>query len=135
MALQFPSEAWIKELMEIVNESEAYAKAAEKWEGDLFFVVEPGPGLPEAHYLYMDLWHGECRSAGEFAAGEKSPEFEIRAPLPTWQQVLEGKLDPIRGLTTRRLKLKGNLMKIMKAPKAALELVNCAREIDTAYPQ
>ena len=135
MALLFPGDAWIKELMKVVNDSEAYASAAAKWEGDLFFVVEPGPGLPEPHYLYMDLWHGECRSAGEMAPGEKSPEFEIRAPLPTWRQVLEGKLDPIRGLTTRRLKLKGNLMKIMKSPRAALELVNCAREIETTYPQ
>jgi putative sterol carrier protein len=83
----------------------------------------------------MDLWHGECRSAGEMAEGEKSPAFEIRAPLPTWRQVLDGKLDPIRGLTTRRLKLQGNLMQILKSPKAALELVNCARELDTTYPR
>lgn len=135
MALLFPSEPWIKELMEVVNESESYRNAAAKWEGDLFFVVEAGPGLPEDTYLYMDLWHGACRSAGQYGPAEKSPEFEIRAPLPTWRQVLEGKLDPIRGLTTRRLKLSGNLMKIMKSPRAALELVNCAREIETTYPR
>ncbi|MDX1662999.1 MAG: SCP2 sterol-binding domain-containing protein [Candidatus Promineifilaceae bacterium] len=135
MAILFPSDEWVQELMAVVNASEEYAKAAENWEGDLFFVVERGAGLPEDHYLYMDLWHGECRSAGEFSPGEKSPEFEIRAPLATWRQVLEGKLDPIRGLTTRRLKLKGNLMKVMKSPRAALALVECAREIDTRYPR
>ncbi len=135
MALPFPSEAWIKELMNVVNDSEAYQKAAEKWEGDIFFVVEKVPDRSGDVHLYMDLWHGECRSAGELGPGEKSPAFEIRAPLPTWKQVLEGRLDPIRGLTTRRLKLKGNLMQVLKSPKAAVELVNCAREVETTYPQ
>lgn len=133
MAYPFPSDEWIKALMALVNESASYREAAEKWEGDLFFIVEAGPGLAEDTYMYMDLWHGECRSAGEFAPHQKSPEFEIRAPFPTWQQVLEGRLDPIRGLTTRRLKLKGNLMKILKTPQAALELVNCARQVPTEF--
>jgi len=135
MALPFPSEAWINELMNVVNESDAYRQAAEKWEGDIFFVVEKVPGESGDVYLYMDLWHGECRGAGQFGPDEKSPAFEIRAPLPTWKQVLEGRLDPIRGLTTRRLKLKGNLMKILKSPKAAVELVNCAKDVETTYPQ
>lgn len=136
MALEFPSDPWVKKLMEIVNESDAYRDAAQKWEGDLSFVIQPGPGLAEEHYLYMDLWHGECRSARELEnAGEESPDFEISAPLPTWRRVLEGKLDPIRGLAGRQLKLKGSLMKIMKTPRAALELVNCAKEIDTTWPQ
>ncbi|MDT8305513.1 MAG: SCP2 sterol-binding domain-containing protein [Anaerolineae bacterium] len=134
MAHRFPSDEWIKALMDVVNTSDAYAEAAAKWEGDLNFVVEPGPGLKEPVYLYMDLWHGDCRSAGDFPAGEKTAEFEIRAPLATWRQVLAGRLDPIMGLTTRRLKLKGNLMKILKTPRAAIELVNCAREVETRYP-
>ena len=134
MAYLFPSDEWINELMEVVNKSDPYASAADKWEGALNFVVEPGPGLKEPTHLYMDLWHGKCRSAGAFPAGEKSVEFEISAPLATWRQVLAGKLDPIMGLTTRRLKLKGNLMKILKTPRAAIELVNCAREVDTVYP-
>ena len=135
MAYLFPSDEWVKELMTRVNNSSAYQKAAEKWEGDLLFVIEKGPGLPEDAYLYMDLWHGACRSAAQVDATSTSSEFEIRAPLPTWQQVLDGKLDPIRGLTTRRLRLKGNLMKIMKSPRAALALVDCARRIETTYPR
>lgn len=134
MATLFPSDEWIAALMEVVNRSDAYARAAEKWEGDLNFIVEPGPGLPKPACLYMDLWHGSCRNAGQFPVGQKNAEFEISAPLATWRQVLDGKLDPIMGLTTRRLKLKGNLMKILKTPKAAIELVNCARQVDTVFP-
>ena len=33
-----------------------------------------------------------------------------------------------------KLKLKGNMMKVIKAPKAAIELVACCSNIDTEYP-
>lgn len=135
MGYQFPSDDWVQELMKKVNVSQAYQDAAKKWEGDLCFVIQKGPGMSEDGYLYLDLWHGECRSARELqSADELTAEFEIAAPLATWRQVLEGKLDPIRGISSRQLKLKGSMMKILKSPKAAIELVNCAKEIDTIWP-
>ena len=54
--------------------------AAAKWEGDLVFVVEPGPGLNEARHLYMDLWHGECRSAGGSDTGDTCSSPVRRPP-------------------------------------------------------
>ncbi len=56
---------------------------------------------------------------------EREAEFIIRAPFSTWRQVIEGKLDPIQGMMTRQLKLQGNMMKIMRYPKAAKEIVSC----------
>ena len=48
MAIRFPSDAWIKALMEDLNKSEAYAEAAKTWEGDFCFIVEPGGTLEQA---------------------------------------------------------------------------------------
>ena len=135
MTFKFPSDGWIKAMMEVVNSSEAYRKSATKWEGDFYFVVEPGPGLPEPSVLYIDLWHGEARSAFEVAdEGEKEPEFVIRAPVNTWRRVIEKKLDPIQGMITGQLKLSGTMSKIMRFPKAASELVNCATKVPTEFP-
>jgi putative sterol carrier protein len=135
MAYAFPSDEWIKALVIEVNKSEAYRKAAATWEGDFNFIVEPGSGVPEPVALYIDLWHGEARSAAMLAdAGEKSPEFTIRAPVSTWRRVIEKKLDPIQGMITGQLKLTGTLSKIMRAPKAAAELVNCATKVPTEFP-
>lgn len=135
MSYLFPSDAWVKALMEVANQSKAYQSAAAKWEGDLVFTIQKGPGLPEDSYLYMDLWHGECRSAKELqSANEEQSEFEITAPLVTWRKVLEGQLDPIRGISSRQLKLRGSMMKILKSPRAAIELVNCARQVETTWP-
>ena len=135
MAILFPSDEWIKALEVELNNSADYKSAAAKWEGDLTFVITVGAGISEDTYLYMDLWHGECRSANKVTAEEaKKSEFMISGPLPTWRRVIEGKLDPIRALTGRQLKLKGNLLKIMKTPKAAIELVNCSKLVDTEWP-
>jgi len=136
MAIKFPTDEWIKALCAELNNSETYAQAAATWEGDFYFVVEPGGSLTETVYLYMDLWHGKCRSAGRVAnPDEKKPEFVISATLGTWRKVIEKKLDPIKGMMTRKLKLKGNMMKIMKVPKAAAEMVNCCTLVPTEFPE
>lgn len=135
MTFRFPSDEWIKGLEVELNKSDAYRKSAAKWEGDFYFFCEPGPGLAEPVVLYIDLWHGEARSAFEVAdAGDKDPEFTIRAPINTWRRVIEKKLDPIQGMITGQLKLSGTMSKIMRYPKAAAELVNCATKVPTEFP-
>jgi len=136
MAIKFLSEEWIKALMQELNKSQAYREAARNWEGDFYFISEPEGSVKETVIYYMDLWHGECRSACVVTdEKEKNPEFRISAPLSKWRRVIEKKLDPIQGMITRQLKLKGNLMKIMKNPKAAMELVNCCTLVPTEFPE
>ena len=136
MAIKFLSEEWIKALMQELNRSQAYQEAARDWEGDFYFIVEPEGSFRETVIYYMDLWHGECRSAYVVTdEKEKNPAFRISAPLSKWRRVIEKKLDPIQGMVTRQLKLQGNMMKIMKAPKAAMELVHCCTLVPTEFPE
>jgi len=134
MSFQFPSDDWARAAMNEVNQSDAYKDAAKTWEGDIEFVITAIPGAKKTMTLYMDLWHGECREAYEVTTAKSKPEFTITAPLPVWRKVLEGELDPIRGLVSRQLKMRGNMMKVMKAPKAAIELVNACAQVDTEWP-
>ncbi len=135
MPIPFPTDEWIKAAMIEINNSDKYKVAAKNWEGDLVFAVMAVPDKVKGVSLYMDLWHGECRDAYEISdPSSQSSEFVITAPLPVWRKVIEGKLDPIRGLVSRQLKMKGNMMKVLKAPKAAVELVNACQNIDTEWP-
>lgn len=134
--LLFATEAWIQQFHDEVNSSEAYRQAAKNWEGDFYFVVEPEGSLTEAAYMYMDLWHGESRDA--FITRDpavKDPEFIISAPVSAWKDVIELRLDPMKGLMTKKLKLNGNMAKIMRAVKAANELVRCTTRVPTEFPQ
>ncbi len=128
------SEEWLNALAEAINNSPAYAEAAKTWEGDFYFIVEPGGNIKEEIIMYLDLWHGECREACVCAErSAKDPAFVISAKESSWHKVIDKKLDPIQGMMTRQLKLKGDMVKIMKAVKAAKELVGCATQVPTQY--
>jgi putative sterol carrier protein len=121
--------------MEDLNASAAYADAAKNWEGDFYFVVEPGGTLDHQVMLYMDLWHGKCREAFEVTdESAKNPVFRLSAPVATWKKVLTKKLDPIQGMVTGQLKIKGNMAMIMKNVKAAKELVESCTRVPTDFP-
>ncbi len=134
MTTQFPSDAWIKALSAALNESESYYKSAKDWEGDFLFVVESDEAYPETTYLFLGLHHGKSPEAAEIAdPSEKEAEYVISADYSTWRKVIEGQLDPIQGMMTRRLKLKGNMMMVMRYPKAAKEIMACTKTIPTEF--
>jgi putative sterol carrier protein len=131
---EFGSDEWLQAFQEAINGSEAYAHAAKTWEGDFYFIVDPGGPIDEEIVMYMDLWHGKCREAYVVADRlEKNAAFVINAPESVWRKVVGKKLDPIQGLMTRQLKLKGDMIKIMKAVKAAKELVECTTKVPTEF--
>ena len=135
MMMEFATDEWAKALMEKINESEAYAQAARTWEGDFYFIIEADEDFPEPVYMYADLWHGKCREA--FATddpGIRDPVFRMSGSLANWRRVVERKLDPMQGLLTRQLSLKGDMVKVMRAVKAAQELVNCTTRVPTRFP-
>ncbi len=134
--IMFPSEEWVLALKDQLNTSPAYAEAAKNWEGDFYFVIEPDKGAPltEPAYLYMDLWHGVCREA--FVAkdkSEKNPAFIMSGPYSKWKRVVTAKLDPLQALMTGQLKLKGNMVMVMKNVKAAQEIVKACTRIDAEF--
>lgn len=135
MSLPFPSDAWIKALMDELNRSAAYAEAGKNWEGDLVFVIEQVEGRAQPVRLYLDLWHGKCREAAELAdESSKSPGFRLSAPLAAWKKVLLRQLDPIQGMMTGQLKVKGNMAILLKNVWAAKELVACCMLVPTTFP-
>ncbi len=134
MAIEFPSDAWIKELSRHLNASKGYEQSARNWEGDFAFVVEPDAAYDDTAYLFLGLYHGKSTEAAQISQlDEKEAAYLISAPFSTWRKVIEGKLDPIQGLMTRRLKLKGNMKMIMRYPRAAKEIISCTKEIPTDF--
>lgn len=134
MAFKFPSDEWINELGRQLNASASYEKSAKDWEGDFLFIAEPDATLPKEAYMFLGLLHGKCTGAAMIATkGERKVQFIIRAPAGIWRKVIEGKLDPIQGMMTRKLKLEGNMAKILRYPKAAKEIVSCCAKVPTDF--
>ena len=134
MAFKFPSDEWIKELGRQLNGSESYEQSAQGWEGDFIFIVEPDETYDDTTYLFLGLYDGKSTDAALLASeDERETEFVLRASFSNWRKVIEGKLDPIQGMMTRKLKLTGNMMKVMRYPKAAKELVACCASVETEF--
>lgn len=127
--VEFGSDEWGKGFCQELNKSEAYKKAAETWEGDFVFIMEPDDTLDEEKRLYVDLWHGDCRGA-RTCGPDKEAAFIMSGPYANWVKVAKKELDPIQGLMTGKFKLDGDMAKIMRATKAAVELVNCVTKVE-----
>ncbi len=134
MAHEFPSDEWIKALRDLLNASESYQRSAKDWEGDFLFIVNPDESYAETAFLQLKLYHGQSQGAGMVDPDDlPETEYTISAPYSTWRKVIDGKLDPIQGMMTGQLKLKGNLMTVMRYPKAAQEIVSCCAKIPTDW--
>ena len=133
MAIPFPSEEWVKELMSRLNSSAAYAEIAKNWEGDLLFDIE----YPDKthKFLYLDLWHGKCRNAHQVPEGQAhKATFTLGAPLAIFIKVLKSELDPIQAMVTGKLKVMGNMIVLMKNVPTVLEFVRTAQSIEADFP-
>jgi putative sterol carrier protein len=134
MTIKFPSDEWIKELSARLNASETYAQTATTWEGDTIFIILPDADHPETTYLYIDLQHGKASDARQLSSlDDQKSLFTTSAPFSIWRKVLEGRLDPIQGVFSGKLKLVGSMAQFLRSPKATSEMVKVAEQIDTDF--
>ncbi len=131
--LEFPSEEWVALYMELLNKNANYEDAAKTWEGDFVFeITADGEIVKEPIRFYIDLWHGKCRSA-KMAGPDDTAEFTYSGPYKNWRALFDGKIDPIKGIMARKFKLDGDMGKVMRYTKAALELVATTRQVPTKF--
>ena len=132
--VMFGSDEWVQALHNELNTSKAYEDAAKNWEGDFYFVVNPEGAVKDTMYLYMDLWHGKSREACVVKdENSKKPAFVMSGAYGKWKKVVSAQLDPIQALMTGQLKLKGNMVMVMKNVKAAQEIVRACTRIETEF--
>jgi len=133
MAVKFPSAEWLKDLETKLNTDQRYGEIARKWEGDLFFFIEPTGNLKDQLTFYLDLWHGKCRKV-EYAADPArypKPAFILRATYDNITDILTAKQNPMTAMMTSRLRVQGNMGYMMRNVPTVLDFVRCAHEVTT----
>jgi putative sterol carrier protein len=138
MAHAFPSAGWVEALVEVLNGDPRYAQVARGWEGDMVFAVLPDASPSreeESTRIYLDLWHGKCRS-GSFhpVGGQAAPQaaFVLSATRANLLRILSGELDPMQAMLTRKLQVHGNMGYILRNVPVVLDFVRCCRRIELA---
>ena len=74
-----------------------------------------------------------CVAAAQQTEGAKPNTLTEQEKKEGWKLLFDGKIDPIKGIMARKFKLDGDMGKVMRYTKAALELVATTREIPTRY--
>lgn len=136
MANLFPSEEWVQAYHEAIRASD-YSETGKSWtKGAVALICKAAPaiGLAEDQGIWLDLNEGVCRAARLVSVQEalKAP-FCVTGEYARWRQVIEGKLDPIKGMMQGKLRLKGDLPTIVRYVKASNTLVASAAKVDTRF--
>lgn len=111
---EFPSEAWCRDAIRLLNEDPDAAEAARGWDGDFGVVIDRADGpmgisigapvngrLPEPEFLPAD------------EIEESEPRYFARASEADWWALIEGGLDPIAAIVQKRLVARGDLTPVI----------------------
>jgi putative sterol carrier protein len=133
----FPSESWVEAYADALNASAEYRDAASTWtHGAIALAVKPAPELllGDGFSVLLDVDSGRCRSARSVTLEEAAvAPFCITASYARWREVLSNRLDPIAGMVTRRLELRGSLLTMMRYVRSAKAMVRCATLVPSRF--
>jgi putative sterol carrier protein len=138
MTVPFPSEAWIQEWRERLNDNEEYAEAGQGWgvgfNGDFVYHVRADDRLPEDVYFFIGLEDGECTEAYQIDDPEEvDAGFIYRGDYSDWLALNQGDIGPIDGMMSGVFDIEGDMQKVLQYSEAALVMNETGREIDTEY--
>jgi putative sterol carrier protein len=138
MAKLFGDE-WAQFFREEIGASEGYARAAKGWEGAMVFAMatDEAMGALSGRGVYLDLWHGVCRAARAASREDlDGASYVVTAAAAVWQEVLEGRLEPLLGIMSGKLKLaRGSFARLLPYITAARELLAAAQRVPTEFPE
>lgn len=133
----FASQGWFEAFQVQINASGRYREAAADWEGDIAFriMAEPDRNVPADLWGYLDLWHGSCRDARAIEPNDAyAAAYALSAPYSRWKDIVRGELDPIKAMMQGKLRVRGDLPRIVRYVKAANELVRLTGLVQTDFP-
>ena len=134
MGYKITSAEWVAELQRQLNQSESYERAAKDYVGTVIFSVEPDETYDGSAHMYLKILNGKCIETGKVASPKNIPTVMIvYARYGTWRKIIEGKLDPIQGVMMRQLRIEGDILRLMRYPKAAKEMISCGLKVPTDF--
>ena len=137
----FLTPEWCDAYEKTLQTDERYKQVARNWEGSvvLVFLPDPGAGMTGTLHVYLDLWHGNCgyvRLVPENVG--RTADYVLVAEYRRWEKIVQGELNVVKELATRRLRLTPfdfkKAVNLAAAAQAAVRLVELAGAVGARYP-
>ena len=125
------SKEWIDALAEKLRNDDEYQKAAEGFNSIFQFVVEPVPSKGVNERRAVGVRTPQCDETWEGI--RKDANFTLSGPYNVFYDVLKGNIGATTAITLRKLRVKGNLVNLLKYKKAIDRFVEVLGEVDTDY--
>ena len=143
MAYIFGTPEWVAQYWKALQESADYKEVAKALEGTAALVIHPDTraGLDEGLYFLGELKSKEARPIRVVSKEEASKsDFIFMGDYLTWKAVVIGELDPVREMMRGKLKIKGNVLKLMRVARSVRvstvvgRLIRLAARVETLFP-
>ncbi|MFC1889957.1 SCP2 sterol-binding domain-containing protein [Thermodesulfobacteriota bacterium] len=122
---------WIDCVAGVLKNDELYQQKATGFDSSFQFVIKAAPekGVPEGHSCGLNL--PECDETWE----EERPgtDYVMTGPYETFHSILTGKTGAVMAITTRKVKIKGNLAKLLKFTGAINRFVEILGEVGSEF--
>ena len=130
--MEFVSEEYIKKVMERTNADEKYLELAKEENASYTFMfqAEPDKGVEKDMVFGYNAENGVMTDVW---LGEKKTELVISGKYGVWVNILIGKTGATKAFLMRKLKVRGNLMKILKLQEATERWLEILRTIPTEF--
>jgi putative sterol carrier protein len=138
-AARFGTPAWAEAFQRGINSSSEYRNTGAKWgagwNGNLLFVFEADPELPEPLHLLVRLAGGRCEGCA-WVEDARHPEagFVLRAPFAAWREILAGRALAATAVLTGKMRVEGDTLRLLQFAGAHRSLIHCAASVPTEFP-
>lgn len=131
----YPSLEWVRALADRLNAIPEYRDSSENWKGTLALVALAEPGKLEQEMAFsMDPTGGTINNVITLSDFRNNgAEYTLSAPYSVWKNVIIGKHDILFGLMTGKIKLKGNVFKLMLQLKTPEIMLREMRAMPTRF--
>ncbi|MCL4447380.1 MAG: SCP2 sterol-binding domain-containing protein [Thermoplasmatales archaeon] len=134
--LTFPSEDWIKDYCSKLSSSAEYNRLGKGWQDPIQFKIidlESVKVSLDFKSFVLEVKDGRCEGYRLVKDDSDSAPFVLSSSYSDWRRTLEGKVNPTQAMLSGSLKVKGNVMLLMKYAAAATEMVKVAGKIETEF--
>ena len=130
--MKFGSMEYMEEVRRRSNADEEYQRLAQD-ESDSYLMIvkaEPNKGIPATLAIGYAADHGAIT---EVWVGERKTDFVLQGSYGVWVRILTGNLDPNKAMMMRKLKVKGNLLQLLRTADATIRWLQVLQTIPTEF--
>jgi hypothetical protein len=132
---QFPSAEWMDEFCERLAAQPDSDDVAVALEGVYRFVIEPAGPVARTHTYDIAIRpDGDAARASRLDDLAPEPRLVLTATYDRWKQLVMGRLDIGMAVMLRRLKVSGDLGRLMRDVGTTQPLLRALGEVESVWP-